>query len=174
MSSPLHRLHRLDRLGRIGILLALAGCIDQAPEPASAAARITIPAVVDYIPGRIPAGTLFPAGVDHLQVIYTPGQVGVAYAWGIAGGQILWIYRVSDSDAARFPAEATSSWLDTEALDARASFGGAGTVKGEIPKPPTPPGQPEFSLAYAELVVAAAQVHTAETQAMIADLEALH
>jgi hypothetical protein len=166
-------------LPRIALLVALAGCIEPSPEAEPStdpAARVTIPAVVDYRPGTIPAGTLFPAGVEHLQVMYTPGQVGITYAWGIAGERILWIYRVrvADGDPARILAEAAEGWLDAEELDARASFGGAGTVKGELPKPPTPPGQPEFTLAYAELVVAAAQVHAAETQAMIADLEAMH
>lgn len=160
---------------RIGILIALAGCIDQAPDPdpAPAAARLTIPAVENYLPGRVPPGTLFPVGIEHVHVVYTPGQVGTSYRWGIAGGTILWIYRVSDPNATQFEVDWHDAWLDAEALDARASFGTAGSIKGEIPKPPTPPGQPEFSLAYAERVVAAAQLHATETIEMLAELEAL-
>jgi hypothetical protein len=153
-------------------LAATGGCTTDDLETVAAQQRledVPTPAAWD---GRASPRDLFPAGVAHLHTFMTTADGGSFYAWGIASGEVLWIYQVPTSDAPGFLAALGQSWSEAE-TGAGISHSIAGAIKGPPPPPPVPTGVPRFSAAYVSHVLASAQHYEDATELELAGLAGL-
>jgi hypothetical protein len=149
----------------IALLSLVAACTQLDPDPGvtSTARRSSLPAVEDWVPGRVDPATLFPSTVAHLHVALVRAPAGATYGWGITGGRVLWIFRIQGSDTGDFLAEINTAFeLRQKVYGLDPTISVAGTVRGGGPVPPTPPG-PEFPDGYVRVLVDSAQTHEQET-----------
>jgi hypothetical protein len=153
-------------------LAAAGGCTtaDRDPETTVAARdEIRLPAVVPYKPGNVDPDSLVPDGLSYIHLAYTPGDdERSSYVWGIADGRVLYIYRVgSEEDDDDLRNQFIIKIREREAANAHIGHGIAGTTGSGVPRPPTPPGEPEFSQDYAAAVLTAAGITQTATEEMV-------
>ena len=136
---------------------AAAGCVDGdlATEPA-AREEIRLPDVVVYVPDGEHGRTLVPEDATYIHLAWTPGpNEKSSYVWGIVNNEVRYIYQVYRDDRDDIDREFILSILEREAAGAVRGHSIAGTTGSGLPRPPTPPGEPPFSQAYAAAIVEA-------------------
>jgi hypothetical protein len=165
----------MRRVSIAALVWFVVGCTDAEPETAIAeqglaACSCESPTATPWVAGRTAPSRLFPTGVVHLHTFLADADTSF-YAWGIAKGEVLWLYRVGDADAGDFLSTLNQAWIEAEGPGMSHSI--AGSLKGSPPPPPTPPGEPEFSQAYVQRVLASAQQHEDATELALAKLGAM-
>lgn len=144
---------------RISLCLATAaltlGCTQlDDPDTTAVGREIALPRVEPYVPGRTDPASLAPRDARYMQLTVTPGpDTRSRYAWGIGGGTVYYIYAVTTDDVPELEHDFVKVMMEREQLGASLGYGVAGTGNVGVPRPPTPPGEPPFSQAYAAAVV---------------------
>jgi hypothetical protein len=144
----------------------VAGCVEIEPEPepelataeASCGACVS-PPLVDWTRGGADPEELFPRDVRHLQVLVMPADDRSFIAWGVGGGEVLWLYRVQMGDRDNILAAIAGAATVHNDASLGSSVGVAGSFRGNPPAPPGPPGQPPFSPEVVAIVVESAAAH---------------
>ena len=140
-------------------VFTLAACITDAEpdvETADLEQSLTLsPTPLDYRPGFTTSSQLRPPDrVSHFQLVLVPrSRTSGAYAWGVSGSRVLWVYRVAEADTLSFVGLFHKAW--GEVMGPGLGDGGGGVTK--VPPPPTPPpvpiGEPPWSSPYVTRVI---------------------
>lgn len=168
-------MRRCLSLAAVHIALLLSSCsmVEEEPELDSSAA-LTLPSIVDWVPGRVSGRTLFPDHVTHLQTLMTRGdRDGTFLAWGIGDGTVLWITRVPNAYGADMLGRLAEGWMIRETPGSNKSHGIAGSVSAPPPRHPPLPGYPDFSAGYVTRVRDAAYLQGDMTGELLDDLAGL-
>jgi hypothetical protein len=170
---------RWTLLPAVPVLLIAAACTEPtetstATFAATATCACDVPEIVRWEERPGDTATLFPDGIAHLHTALVADDAGAMLAWGIASGEVLWIYRVGERDHSGFLSVLTQAWSERERAGAGRSHSVAGTTSGSVPRPPTPPGQPPFSDAYIRRVLASAQTAEDASNAMLDELDRIN
>jgi hypothetical protein len=165
----------------VPLVLALAaGCaITGDPEPELTTAEASCgacesPPLVDWRRGGADPDELFPRDIRHLHVQMTPAEDDRSFfAWGVGGGQALWLYRVQMGDYSNIAAAIDGAIMAHENGGLITSSSGAGALKGGGPGPAGPVGEPPFSNEFVRVIVDAATVHEQVSDQTLEQLSAL-
>ncbi|HWM88241.1 MAG TPA: hypothetical protein VNO33_20445 [Kofleriaceae bacterium] len=142
------------------IALASAGCVATEAEPelttAESACRACVsPPLVNWVRGGSDPDHLFPRDVEHLHVLLTPAEDDRSFfAWGVGGGEALWLYRVQMGDKENLDGAIAGAAMAHHDAGLRSVVSSGGYWKGE-PRPPAPGpiGDPPFSPEFVGIVV---------------------
>lgn len=143
-----------------------AGCVSVDPTPELTVAEASCgpcisPPLVDWVRGGADPDELFPRDVHHLHVQLMPADERSFFAWGVGGGEALWVYRVQlgDRDNILGAIAGAAAAHHDAALGAFMSV--AGKHKGDppVPHPSDPVGDPPFAPEVVRVVVDAGTAH---------------
>ena len=161
------------------IALASAGCVatEAGPElttAESSCGACVSPPIVNWVRGGSDPDQLFPRDVHHLHVLVTPAEDDRSFfAWGVGGGEVLWLYRVQMGDKENILGAIAGATLAHNDAGLLAFFSVAGYFKGDPPPPPHPAGEPPFSPEYVRIVVDSGGQHEELNQQTLDQLSGL-
>lgn len=149
----------------------IAGCVAVEDEPTLATAEsvcgaCTSPPLVNWVRGAANPEELYPRDVRHLHVQLIPADNRSFFAFGVGGGEALWVFRVQMGDQSNIMGAIAGAVAAHHDAGLGAFMSGAGATKGDPPHPGpgNPVGEPPFSPEFIGVVVEAAVAHEQTTQ----------
>lgn len=139
------------------------GALD--PEEEVLEARLEVPPITRWEPGRVDPRVLYPKGIKHLFVLIRTGlDARTLYAVGVGSGKVLWIYELLEADEKNLMDALADGW-DVAHMD-ESDDGGTAIIK----KPPPPPDGPNGDGELTEQELVRVVDFAATQEAMIEEL----